>query len=359
MYNNYFLSKTLEIRKIGTNYCLYRSSDRTAWMPELAKYEEFWNALEIFSNENISAKDIEQIEQDGNLKYVVDTLIENNIFQKKLDITDFEKLNYSNYNNESYAYHLSSSRIDWTNYSDKDSIKKNDLDEMDSYTSEEEIPSNYKKYTNSIPKYYLEDFVKINLENNSNNIFFGKSENKIPKAIDIDDINLLINNSAKSYTHIEMYATGKHLRKNVPSGGARHPIEFYVLAIDIQGLEKGLYHYNVKFHRLDEIKITEEQLQNLTETVNIIPRGREKKLAASLIHTCIFKRSMFRYREPRSYRVMHYDLGHIHANEILISNILGLDYCETYSIPENSVESILGIDGFEEAAMSAFNLYGV
>lgn len=287
---------------------------------------------------------------------MVEQLLEHDIIQNISEMSEFDSLNYENESVESYSYHISTSKVNWTNYSDKESIKLNDLNEMDSYVSEENIPPNYKKILNSAPKYYLEDVCFLNFIESEN--IMGKSKINKKCIVNFDDINLIINNCFKSYDDINMYATGKHLRKHVPSGGARHPIEAYLLIVNVDGLDKGLYHYNVKFHRLDLITINDVEFENLVKSVNIIPRGRSKNLAASFIHTCIFKRSMFRYREPRSYRVMNFDLGHIHANEVITSNILNLNYCEAYSVPESVIESIINLDGIEESVMSAFNLYG-
>ncbi len=63
------------------------------------------------------------------------------------------------------------------------------------------------------------------------------------------------------------------------------------------------------------------------------------------------------YREARSYRVMHFDLGHIHANEIIVGSILGLDCTESYSVPENLIESILSLNPLKESVMSSFIIY--
>lgn len=353
MLNNFLLSTTLELRKIGSNYCLYRQSDRIAWEVDIAKFEEFWSVLELLSDPDFNF----ELGIDENTDYVLRELLDNNIIQRKEDISKFELLNSNNSNTTSYAYHLSSSRIEWTNYSDKESIKDNDLNEMDHYVREEETPSNYKKHSSSEPRYCLEEYIKITDIEKGN--IFGKNKTHNLKTPNIEDLNLVINNTFKQTNIVNMYATGSHIRKNVPSGGARHPIELYLLILDVHGVKKGIYHYNVKFHRLDEIALSEDELETVANTVNIIPRGRNKKLVASFIHSCIFKRSMFRYREPRSYRVMHFDLGHIHANECIVSNLLKLSFCETYSIQEDILENLLGLDGYSESIMSAMNFYGV
>lgn len=62
MYEEYFISKTLEVRKIGNNFCVYRSSDRKAWFANIAKFKEFWDVLSYFKNrKNFDKKNLMMI----------------------------------------------------------------------------------------------------------------------------------------------------------------------------------------------------------------------------------------------------------------------------------------------------------
>ena len=40
-----------------------------------------------------------------------------------------------------------------------------------------------------------------------------------------------------------------------PSAGALYPIETYIAAHNIENVESGVYHYNIREHLLEEIKI--------------------------------------------------------------------------------------------------------
>ena len=42
--------------------------------------------------------------------------------------------------------------------------------------------------------------------------------------------------------------------RTAPSAGALYPIETYIAANNVQDLESGIYHYNIKSHLLEEIK---------------------------------------------------------------------------------------------------------
>ena len=47
---------------------------------------------------------------------------------------------------------------------------------------------------------------------------------------------------------------GRLFHKTSPSGGARHPGEVYSLALRVEGLAQGLYHYDGVHHRLEKIR---------------------------------------------------------------------------------------------------------
>jgi len=70
------------------------------------------------------------------------------------------------------------------------------------------------------------------------------------------------------------------------------------------------------------------------------------------IYTTIFERSMFRYRESRSYRVMHYDLGHVLQNTSYLARCLNQNCYRGYSLNECAAEKILKLDFLSESAMA-------
>lgn len=261
---------------------------------------------------------------------------------------------------QSLCYHLSSARPDWVDYSNAQDLKERDLDEMDSYVREDEPPSNYKIASNSAPTYDLTSVLPANAfgKLSEASVVFGHGAQKSCNQLSLDALNFILNLTFAKTGAVDMYATGKHLRKAVPSGGARHPIEAYIgIEEGVEGIDKGIYHYNVRHHRLDRLDVRAGEVDKFIRAAAPLARCRTKLVSAVIVHTCIFARSMFRYREARSYRVMHFDLGHIHANEIIASRLIGLDCDESYSVPETLIESILRIDPLQESAMSSFIVY--
>ena len=104
--------------------------------------------------------------------------------------------------------------------------------------------------------------------------------------------------------------TGVHVTKSSPSGGSRHPTEAYLLAMDVDGLVAGTYHYSVRDHALD--RIDDRHPGEFVARDVVMLRGRLGfRPRAVVLLTSLVERSMFRYRESRSYRVLYLDAGHL------------------------------------------------
>ncbi len=108
---------------------------------------------------------------------------------------------------------------------------------------------------------------------------------------------------------VEFPSQGEFLMKSSPSGGARHPIEAYLFSVNTD-LGKGAYHYSVRNHTLEKLnmKFSEDKLNNI---IYELKTGPQFNIKAIVVLTAVFPRSMWRYREPRSYRVVLHDLGHL------------------------------------------------
>lgn len=107
---------------------------------------------------------------------------------------------------------------------------------------------------------------------------------------------------------------GPWLRKTSPSGGARHPTEAIVHLPDARfGIPIGSYFYDPKDHRL--VSGAETFSGSLART----PSGT---IGISL--TSRVERPMWRYREPRSFRPILFDAGHVAETVALLANMMGL-----------------------------------
>lgn len=361
----YKICPTLGLRAIGSERYLFRSRDRKGWEMQIAQHPAFWHVWGLFSAPTSIDDALKQVSEEEKELVVaaIEGMIDCDLLEQYDITTDTLQMLESKLMEtqpQSVAYHLSSSSVDWINYSNPDDIKTLDHGGMDEKVREEAIPSNFKKARNSAPVYDLADALPTDCfgELSPAEVCFGKRYVPRKQQVTLDHLNFIINMTFAQTDKVNMYATGAHLRKPVPSGGARHPTEAYVLVNEgVEDIEPGCYHYNVKAHRLDKLDVSERHLKKAMTAASLLPRVRSRPVAAAIVHTCIFERSMFRYRESRSYRVMNFDLGHLHANEIIAAKMLGLPFSECYSVSEREIESILCLDPLHESVMSSFILH--
>lgn len=359
----YTLCPTTEIRYDTTGFYIYRHFDGESWKIDLLLDNLVFDIINMFLTPNCIEyvlKNYAKSEEKVVLEVVnslinVNLLLENNY--SSLDVFFKERVGWLDENwKEAFNYHLHTNNISKIDYLNPNDSKKNDFEMMEYYLINQDVPSNYKHALLSHPRYELSSFIDYSLIDDFN-VFITKStqEPKKPLEICIDHINMIVNYTYIQTEEISMISTGKHIRKPVPSGGARHPTECYicVLSNSIIGIRSGVYHYNVKNHRLDEIDIEQSHLCKFEKYLKTLPRDQDKKLSFCFINTIAFERSMYRYKEPRSYRVMHFDLGHIMANFSIVSRLLGLPFSNVFSVADSAVESLLGVNPYYESVMSA------
>lgn len=361
----YKMCPTLGLRVIGSERYIFRSRDRNGWEMKIAQHPAFWRVWGLFSKPSTIAEALAGLPEDEAevIEAAIEGMIECGLLEAEEQTSGADRFLESpllETQPQSVAYHLSSARVDWINYSNPDDIKTRDHGGMDEKVREEAIPSNFKKARNSTPAYDLADTMPPERfgQLSSAEVCFGKRYTPRPQKVTLDHLNFILNMSFAQTDKVNMYATGAHVRKPVPSGGARHPTEAYVLVnTGVSDIDPGCYHYNVKAHRLDRLEVSDRHLEKAIRAASLLPRVRNRPIAAAIVHTCIFERSMFRYRESRSYRVMNFDLGHLHANEVIGAKMLGLPFSECYSVSEREIESILSLDPLHESVMSSFILH--
>jgi SagB-type dehydrogenase family enzyme len=141
------------------------------------------------------------------------------------------------------------------------------------------------------------------------------------------------------------------LRRTSPSGGARHPSEGYVVILDVPGIAPGWYHITMRpfsLRRLDGRPTDGAQLRRLfPETFERFPL----KANCLIVVTSRFERNMYRYREPRTFRTVHMDAGHIAGAIRMAARATGLTAGINLCDHATEIESAIGIDGMAEGYM--------
>lgn len=135
--------------------------------------------------------------------------------------------------------------------------------------------------------------------------------------------------------------------RTAPSAGALYPIETYLIANNVNGLEKALYHYSIKSHMLEELAVGDFSVALARAAL-----GQEMlvRAAAVFVWTAIFERSKWKYRQ-RAYRYVYLDAGHIAQNLALAATSIGLGSCQVGAFFDDEVNKVIGVDGEEESAI--------
>jgi len=131
-----------------------------------------------------------------------------------------------------------------------------------------------------------------------------------------------------------------------PSGGGRYPLELYLISVNTE-LPKGVYHYNVKDHSLEELL-----LLNKFDYHKYFHQKWGKKASFILIITAIFGRNVVKYNN-RGYRHILSETGHIAQNFYLNSVALNLNCSSIGGYKDDKLNGLLDVDGKNESVVYA------
>jgi len=125
-----------------------------------------------------------------------------------------------------------------------------------------------------------------------------------------------------------------------PSAGALYPVETYVIAHAVAGLEPGVYHYAVADHALDQVSAGD-----LRQAIADVGGGQGvlSGAAAVFVWTAVVDRCRHKYRE-RAWRYVYLDAGHVAAHVSLAAVALGLGSCQVGAFYDDELAELLGVD---------------
>ena len=135
--------------------------------------------------------------------------------------------------------------------------------------------------------------------------------------------------------------------RTAPSAGALYPIETYIAANNVEDLSEGIYHYNIKNHMLEEIK-----LGKFGNKLAHAALDQEMCADASVVFlwTAVFGRSKWKYQQ-RAYRYIYLDAGHIAQNLALASTSINCGSCQVGAFFDDEINSMMDLDGVLESAI--------
>lgn len=170
------------------------------------------------------------------------------------------------------------------------------------------------------------------------------------QPIRLDTLATLLGLTWKVQRWIQVPGAGRVPLKTSPSGGARHPIEAYVLALRVRGLPRGLYHYAADVHALERIAGGSSPRQ----VARYLPRQDWFGSAAAIVFmTAVFARPQWKYEHPRGYRAVLIESGHFCQTFCLVATDLGLAPFCSMALADSRIERDLRIDGVTESVLYA------
>lgn len=143
-------------------------------------------------------------------------------------------------------------------------------------------------------------------------------------------------------------APGSRFRP-VASPGALYPLEIYVVARTIEGLEPWLYHFNVEKHALDVVARV-DKWEQIKETVSIGDMDDPDEASALLFITAVLQRATAKYLD-RGYRMILFEAGEVAHSLSLLATSLGLGGYMIGGFMDDAVSDVLEIDGIDEVPL--------
>jgi SagB-type dehydrogenase family enzyme len=148
---------------------------------------------------------------------------------------------------------------------------------------------------------------------------------------------------------IRQVANASTAFRTVPSAGCRHALETYICALNVTGLETGIYRYLPVEHQLLAVLREEGIAGRLTAAT--LGQSFVATAPVTFIWTTIPYRMEWRYATA-AHKVIALDAGHVCQNLYLAAAAIGCGTCSVAAYHQELMDELLGVDGDDE-----FTLY--
>ncbi len=126
-------------------------------------------------------------------------------------------------------------------------------------------------------------------------------------------------------------------RRTYPSAGARFPIEVYVAAFRVDGLEQGVYHHKVRTNQLETLWPADLEASRETIVSPFVDNP-----PAALILTSALQRSEIKYAH-KAYNFSLLEAGHMAQNMHLACEARGLGSCGIGGYVDHELAGLLDL----------------
>jgi len=136
-----------------------------------------------------------------------------------------------------------------------------------------------------------------------------------------------------------------NVRRTVPSAGCRHAIETYLCALNVSGLEEGVYRYLPLEHKL-VLEFTETGLSGKLAKA-AFDQSFVGKASVTFVWATIPYRMEWRY-SVAAHKVIALDAGHVCQNLYLACEAIGAGTCAVAAYHQVLMDKLVRLDGKDE-----------
>lgn len=141
--------------------------------------------------------------------------------------------------------------------------------------------------------------------------------------------------------------------RTVPSAGARHAFETYLLVNSVEGLEPGIYRYSAIEHVLLPYDLAADVNSRITAAC--LDQSQVANSAVTFAWAAVMERMYWRYTE-RGYRYILLDAGHVCQNLYLAAEGLSCGVCAIAAFDDDLFNQALRLDGVNQFVVYAASL---
>ena len=145
----------------------------------------------------------------------------------------------------------------------------------------------------------------------------------VSASLTLDDLSWLLW-ATQGVVRTDFVKNSSRTYRNVPSAGARHPFETWLIVRNVGGLLPGLYRYLALEHSLQAEDTERDRTPDFVELCK--KQSWIGQAALSFVWVAEDCRAVWRYRE-RAYRGIFQDSGHICQNLYLAAMNIGCGVC--------------------------------
>ncbi len=147
------------------------------------------------------------------------------------------------------------------------------------------------------------------------------------------------------------------VKRTSASGGGLTPIDPYPFILNVEGLESGIYHYDMSRHTLELLR--RMPAQEMREQLTALTAGQDyfAQAHALILHVARFNRHHWKYRRHmKAYKALLMDSAHLSQTFYLLATERGLGAFYTAAINDADFAEILGLDPLEAAPLGISGL---